>query len=206
MRQIIVGVMVPGEKATASDLRNAYQLGSLIAQEGWILLTGGRNAGVMDAANKGAKSANGLTLGILPRNNQDMVCDEVDIAIFTDIGNARNNINVLSSNVIIACGMGAGTASEIALAVKGNKPVILLTDDIESKVFFKKLSPDNVYLVDSVVNAIASTKAILNLSLFCLVPLVPLIPSPQLLLHNHTHTTRRCKYYTATHGLQGYFV
>lgn len=162
MRKIIVGVMGPGEKATASDLQNAYQLGSLIAQEKWILLTGGRNAGVMDAANKGAKSANGLTLGILPRNEQDSISDEVDIAIFTDMGNARNNINVLSSNVIIACGMGAGTASEIALAVKANQPVILLTDDAESKAFFKKLSPDNVYLVDSAIDAIATAKAILQ--------------------------------------------
>ncbi|MBD2339023.1 LOG family protein [Calothrix sp. FACHB-156] len=162
MRKIIVGVMGPGEKAIASDLQNAYELGSLIAQEGWILLTGGRNAGVMDAANKGAKSADGLTLGILPRNEQDSISDGVDIAIFTDMGNARNNINVLSSNVIIACGMGAGTASEIALAVKANQPVILLTEDVESKVFFKKLSPDNVYLVDSAIDAIATAKAILQ--------------------------------------------
>ncbi|MBD2213503.1 TIGR00725 family protein [Nostoc linckia FACHB-104] len=162
MRKIIVGVMGPGEKAIARDLQNAYELGSLIAQEGWILLTGGRNAGVMDAANKGAKSANGLTLGILPRNEQDSISDGVDIAIFTDMGNARNNINVLSSDVIIACGMGAGTASEIALAVKANKPVILLTYDAESKTFFKKLSPDNVYLVDSAIDAIATAKAILQ--------------------------------------------
>jgi hypothetical protein len=45
--------------------------------------------------------------------------------------------------------MGAGTASEIALALKGNKKVILLNDNEESRCFFKKLSPGNVYLVDS---------------------------------------------------------
>jgi uncharacterized protein (TIGR00725 family) len=162
MRKIVVGVMGPGEKATANDLQNAYELGRLIAQEEWILLSGGRNVGVMDAASKGAKSADGLTLGILPRNEQDSISHDVDIAIFTDMGNARNNINVLSSNVVIACGMGAGTASEIALAVKGNKPVILLTDDEASKVFFKKLSPDNVYLVESVVDAIALVKSMVN--------------------------------------------
>jgi len=65
------------------------------------------------------------------------------------IWNARNNINVLSSDVVIACGMGAGTASEIALALKGNKKVILLNDNEESKCFFKTLSPQNVYIVDS---------------------------------------------------------
>jgi len=148
-RKIIVGVMGPGEKATAIDLQNAYELGKLIAQQGWVLLTGGRNVGVMNAASQGAKAANGLTIGILPTDNTNAISQAVDIAIITDMGNARNNINVLSSDVVIACGMGAGTASEIALALKGNKKVILLTDNAESKGFFKQLSPQNVYIVDS---------------------------------------------------------
>ncbi|MCC5657098.1 TIGR00725 family protein [Nostoc sp. XA010] len=161
MRKIIVGVMGPGKNATANDLQNAYTLGQLIAKQGWILLTGGRNVGVMDTVSKGAKSAKGLTIGILPSDNQDSISSSVDIAIFTDMGNARNNINVLTSDVVIACGMGAGTASEIALALKGNKQVILLTNDEESKIFFKKLSPENVYIVESVDQAIATAKTIL---------------------------------------------
>jgi hypothetical protein len=60
--------------------------------------------------------------------------------------------------------MGAGTASEIALALKGNKKVILLTDDEESKVFFKKISPENVYVVDDVEQAIATVQTILSTS------------------------------------------
>jgi uncharacterized protein (TIGR00725 family) len=125
------------------------------------LLTGGRNVGVMDAASKGAKSAHGLTLGILPSNSSNGISEAVDIAIFTDMGNARNNINVLTSDVVIACGMGTGTASEIALALKASKRVILLTDDMHCKVFFQKLMPDNVYVADSCENAIATAKAIL---------------------------------------------
>lgn len=162
MRKTVIGVMGPGEKATANDLQNAYELGQFIAQQGWILLTGGRNIGVMNAASKGAKSCNGLTIGILPNSDQDGISEAVDIAIFTDMGNARNNINVLSSDVVIACGMGAGTASEIALALKAKKQVILLTDDVESKSFFKSMSPENVYIVESVVEAIATAKTILS--------------------------------------------
>ena len=162
MRKIIVGVMGPGDKATAKDLQNAYELGKLIAQQQWILLTGGRNVGVMDAASKGAKSTNGLVVGILPDDSKRGISEAVDIAIFTDMGNARNNINVLSSDLVIACGMGAGTASEIALALKGNKQVILLTDDVESKVFFQKMSPNNVYLVDEAQEAIATAQTILK--------------------------------------------
>ncbi len=160
-RKTIIGVMGPGDRATELDLQNAYQLGYLIAQQGWILLTGGRNVGVMEAANQGAKVAQGLTVGILPSNDTSGVSTAVDIAIVTDMGNARNNINVLSSDVVIACGMGAGTASEIALAIKSNKPVILLNDDINSKDFFQKLAPKNIYIADSVDDAIALTQSLL---------------------------------------------
>lgn len=160
-RKTIIGVMGPGKQATERDLQNAYQLGYLIAQQGWILLSGGRNVGVMEAANQGAKAAQGLTVGILPSNDTSGVSTAVDIAIVTDMGNARNNINVLSSDVVIACGMGAGTASEIALAIKSNKPVILLNDDLNSKDFFQKLAPKNVYIADSVEQAIALIKNIL---------------------------------------------
>ncbi|NMG18820.1 TIGR00725 family protein [Brasilonema bromeliae] len=162
MRKIIIGVMGPGEKATAVDMQNAYELGKLIATEGWVLLTGGRNVGVMDAASRGAKSVDGLTIGILPCHDSQGVSEAIDIAIFTDMGNARNNINVLSSDVVIACGMGAGTASEISLALKGNKKVILLSVDEESKNFFQKLASKNVYFVNDAENAIATTKEILS--------------------------------------------
>ena len=49
MSKIIIGVMGPGELATSKDMSNAYRLGKLIAQEGWVLLTGGKNVGVMRA-------------------------------------------------------------------------------------------------------------------------------------------------------------
>lgn len=47
MRKIIIGVMGLGNQANPKDLENAYQLRQLIAQQGWVLLTGGRAAGVM---------------------------------------------------------------------------------------------------------------------------------------------------------------
>lgn len=162
MKKIIIGVMGPGANATATDLQNAYELGKLIAQAGWVLLTGGRNAGVMDAASKGAKAANGLTLGILPTKDTSTISEAVDIAIVTDMGNARNNINVLSSDVVIACGMGAGTASEVALAIKGNKKVVLLTENNESKLFLRSLSKDQVFIAKTAADTIKIIRQILN--------------------------------------------
>jgi len=161
VKKIIIGVMGAGAGASEIDRKNAYKLGQMIAQQGWVLLTGGRNVGVMDAASKGAKAANGLTIGILPTDNTNNISDAVDIPIITDMGNARNNINVLSSNVIIACGMGAGTASEIALAVKANKKVILLNDSEESKIFFSSLSTDNILIAHQPEEVIKIIKGIL---------------------------------------------
>lgn len=161
MKKTIIGIMGPGESATSTDLENAYQLGKFIAESGWILLTGGRNVGVMEAANKGAKSANGLTVGILPGNDTRGISEAVDIAIVTDMGNARNNINILSSDVIIACGMGTGTASEIALALKAHKPVILLNENAESQLFFKSLGNFNIFVVNNAVEAMNQAREIL---------------------------------------------
>ena len=161
MRKTIIGVMGAGETATTVDIDNAYQLGKLIAEHGWILLTGGRKSGVMDAASQGAKAADGLTIGILPNNNTQGISEAVDIAIVTDLGNARNNINVLSSEVVIACGMGAGTASEVALALKNRKKVILLSEDRESQQFFRNLSPDKIFIARNPLNAIAIVQEIL---------------------------------------------
>jgi len=161
MRKIAIGVMGTGENATDSDRTSAYELGKAIALQGWVLLTGGRNTGVMNAASRGAKSADGLTIGILPGNDTNDVSKAVDIAIVTGMGNARNNINVLSSDVIIACGTGAGTVSEIALALKANKPVILLNPETESQNFWQKLSPKNIFVVSNVEVAIATIKTLI---------------------------------------------
>jgi uncharacterized protein (TIGR00725 family) len=116
----------------------------------------------MDAASQGAKSAHGLTLGILPGEDKTGISDAIDIAILTGIGSARNNINVLTSDVVIACGMGTGTASEIALALKAGKQVILLNDSRESQQFFSSLSPDWVIIVQNPEEAISRVRDILS--------------------------------------------
>ena len=132
--------MGPGEGASESDKATAFTLGKLIAEQGWVLLSGGRDCGVMDASCKGAKSAGGLTIGILPGTTRAGMSDAVDIPIITGTGNARNAINVLSCDAIIGCGMGAGTASEVALALKSDKFVILLNNDEISQRFFRSLA------------------------------------------------------------------
>jgi uncharacterized protein (TIGR00725 family) len=137
MRRPVIGVMGAGEPS-AGNLAAARELGRLVAERGWVLLTGGRPEGVMAAASAGAKEISGsLTLGILPSAGGGEGRD-VDIAVFTGMGEARNMINVLSSDVIVACGVeGPGTVSEIALGLKAEKPVILLGASESARELFQ---------------------------------------------------------------------
>jgi uncharacterized protein (TIGR00725 family) len=114
---------------------------------------------VMQAVNQGAKKVPGsLTLGILPTATSD-VSNDVDIAVFTDLHNARNNINVLTSDVVIACGNGGpGTVSEIALALKAGKRVILLAANALSKSFFERLGGNLVVAVKTPEEAVQASR------------------------------------------------
>lgn len=128
---------------SASQRDAARRLGRLIAEAGWIVLTGGRPAGVMDAASAGAKEVPGsLTVGILPGGPEDGVSGQVDVAVFTGLGNARDAINVLSSDVVVACGVeGPGTAAEVALALKAKRPTVLLGAPARVLEFYRPLDP-----------------------------------------------------------------
>lgn len=161
-RRAVIGVMGAGDNARTEDLKAALALGQAIAREGWVLLSGGTIKGVMDAVNRGAREAGGLTIGVIPGSDKSMMSKAVDVGIVTGMGSARNYINVLSSDVVIACGAGgAGTASEIALALKSKRPVILFNDRPESQAFFKIIGGDLVHFSDSVESTIALTRSLL---------------------------------------------
>lgn len=127
MSKKIIGIFGAGNVTEADEeYRAAYKAGYQLARKGLVILTGGLD-GVMTAAGKGAKEAGGTTVGILPGNSTTTPANNyVDIAIYTGMGEARNVINVKSCNAAIAIGGEYGTLSEIALALKGGCPIILL--------------------------------------------------------------------------------
>jgi uncharacterized protein (TIGR00725 family) len=154
--QLIVGVM-GGGMADPQDTESAYRLGSLIADQGWILLNGGRNAGVMASSARGARENGGITVGILPDDNLHGASPFIQIPILTGMGNARNCINVLSSHVVVACPGGTGTISEIALALKSNRPVILMNFDIQG-MFKHYLKTEMLFAVKTPEEVIVKIK------------------------------------------------
>jgi uncharacterized protein (TIGR00725 family) len=156
--KIIVGVMGPGENATPEDNEIAFELGKAIAKEGWVVLTGGRSFGVMDAAMKGARDRGGLTIGVLPDNTEQNASENADIRIVTGMGSGRNYISVLSSRIVVVLGMAAGTASEVALAIKANKKIILLNQDEITIRFFKNIGTYRVMVAKNVPEVITQIK------------------------------------------------
>jgi uncharacterized protein (TIGR00725 family) len=125
-----VAVIGPGDEPTVV----AAEVGRLLAERGATLICGGRG-GAMEAACRGAKEADGLTVGILPGSDRSEANPFVDVVLPTGLGEARNALVVGAADVVIAIGGGYGTLSEIALALKVGKRVIGLgTWEIEGVV------------------------------------------------------------------------
>jgi uncharacterized protein (TIGR00725 family) len=136
----VVGVL--GSGGVAHEER-ARALGHWLGGQGVHLLTGG-GGGVMSAVSRAfseAPARRGIVIGVLPGGSaqeasvtrQGYPNPWVEIAVFTHLPlsgregtdpMSRNHINVLSSNVLVALPGGAGTASEVALALRYRRPII----------------------------------------------------------------------------------
>jgi len=119
----MIVAVVGGGRCSAEEAKLAEAVGQGLARRGVILVCGGLG-GVMEAACKGAKSAGGTTIGILPGDSRHAANPHVDIPIVTSLGYARNVIVVKSAQAVIAVGGSYGTLSEIAYALQNDIPVI----------------------------------------------------------------------------------
>jgi uncharacterized protein (TIGR00725 family) len=143
-RRPVLGVIGPGEQAAPRDVADAFEVASLAARSGWVVLTGGRDVGVMDAASRGARSEQGIAIGVLPELDARGASRALDVAIVTGLGEMRNHVIVLSSDAVVVCGMSAGTAAETSLAIRARKPVVLVRPEKDVETFFERLGPVRV--------------------------------------------------------------
>ena len=103
----------------------AEEVGRLLAERGATVVTGGRGE-VMAAASRGAKSAGGATIGILPGETREGMNEWLDHVVVTGIGHARNLAVVASGEAVIAVGGKYGTLAEIGFALTLGRPVVVL--------------------------------------------------------------------------------
>lgn len=151
----IIGVMgnASGE-ITQQQLDAGYSVGREVALNGMILLTGGCK-GVPEAAARGAKSENGMVIGISPAVNYNEHISKydqskiIDLYIYTGLGDAgRIPINVRSSDAVILVGGGYGTLAEFSCAC------------IEKKLigYLSNISGTTTS-IDAIINMIGTPKA-----------------------------------------------
>ena len=124
IRKLMIAV-IGGNTCTASIAEIAEETGRIIAEQNWILVCGGRG-GVMEAACKGALAAGGITIGILPDEDDLKANPFVSIPIATDMGIARNVIITRYADAVVAIDGAFGTLSEIAFSLQLEKPVFCI--------------------------------------------------------------------------------
>ena len=111
--------------ATGKLYEQAREVGRLIVERDGIVVCGGLS-GVMEAAARGATEAGGTAIGILPDEDRRRQNEFLSYSVATGVGQARNLAVVCSADVTIAVGGEYGTLSEIGLARKVGRPVVVL--------------------------------------------------------------------------------
>ena len=114
----------PKSPPSPEALRAAERVGANIAGAGAILITGGLS-GVMEAASRGAKRANGLVIGMLPGFRKEDANAYVDVAITTGMGWMRNTLVIRAADAVIMISGGIGTLNELTVAYQ-DKPTVVL--------------------------------------------------------------------------------
>ncbi|MDD5622723.1 MAG: TIGR00725 family protein [Actinomycetota bacterium] len=123
-KEDIIKISVIGGSQVDNEIYDlAYEVGKEIARNGAVLVCGGLS-GIMEASCRGAREEGGLTVGILPTENENDANKYVDIKIPTGMGYARNVPIIISAHAVIAIDGSCGTLSEIGYALTYNKPVI----------------------------------------------------------------------------------
>ena len=119
-------VAVIGAGIASAELeRAAYDVGHHLARGGAVVITGGLG-GVMAAAARGCREGGGTSVGLLPGREAEEGNVWTDLPLATGMGEGRNVLVVRAAESVVAVGGEWGTLSEIALARKIGRPVILL--------------------------------------------------------------------------------
>jgi uncharacterized protein (TIGR00725 family) len=121
-----VAVCGPGRDCTEDDRESAFRVGQLLARRGAVVICGG-GTGVMAAVAAGARSENGVVVGVRPNDTRQGASPDLSVTLVTNLGEARNAIMVWSADAVIVVGGSWGTLSELALAKRrGGVPVVSL--------------------------------------------------------------------------------
>lgn len=140
MRVSVIG----GGSIDAATAKEASEVGRRLGERGFDVVCGGRG-GAMAAVCAGASETDATTIGILPGTDRSAANENVDVAVATGLGHARNALVPLNGDAVIAFDGGHGTLSELGFAGIYDQPI----------VGFDTHDLDGVYAADSPAEAVA---------------------------------------------------
>ena len=108
----------------------------------------------MAAAARGAKSAGGTTIGILPGTDRRDANEWIDYVVATGLGHARNAVVAASGDAVVAVGGRYGTLTEIGFALILGRPVVIVEPGLDVEGVPRAETPAEA--VDLVLAALAT--------------------------------------------------
>lgn len=136
--------MIGGSEASDAQYNTAFEIAAALAGAGYAVICGGRT-GVMDAACKGADTAGGTSLAVLPGLDPDTANAYASVVLPTVLGDyaaplatrtgdgthrdiSRNLVIVGAGRLVVAVGGAAGTANEMKLALQLGRTLVAVGD------------------------------------------------------------------------------
>ncbi|MCW8955713.1 MAG: YHS domain-containing protein [Gammaproteobacteria bacterium] len=186
--RLTVGVMGSASDGHSDEIVDiAYQLGKVIAEKSFVLITGACHGLPYECA-RGVFEAAGMSIGISPAlsldehvHEYDSPSDVYDVIIYTGSGlMGREVTNIRSSDMVVVIGGSSGTLGEFAIAYDEGKLIGVLegsggiTEQLPQLVesFKKDTGAQLVYNADPVqlieeLEAVYSTHHFHHPSCFC---------------------------------------
>jgi uncharacterized protein (TIGR00730 family) len=118
-------------------MQAATDTGHMLAEDGWRLVYGAGDVGLMGATARAAQAAGGETFGVIPAHLVNMEVGKRDLTqyVVTETMHERKKVMFMNSNAIIVMPGGAGSLDEFFEVLTWRqlglheKPVFLLNTD-----------------------------------------------------------------------------
>jgi len=169
-----------GANSAYSDAANRF--GTLLAQEGWRLVYGAGDVGLMGEVARAAQSAGGDTFGVIPVHLLRREVGKTDLTRFvvTETMHERKKVMIMNADAVVVLPGGPGSLDELFEALTWrqlglhDKPILVMNVDgywdplrtlvnqVISQGFADDSLADFVTWVDNPTTAISKLKQLLK--------------------------------------------
>lgn len=116
---------------------HARAMGTALAEEGWRLVYGAGDVGLMGEVARAAQAAGGETFGVIPTHLMSLEVGKTDLTSFviTETMHERKKVMLMNSDAVVLMPGGAGSLDEVFEALTWRqlglhaKPIVVLNTE-----------------------------------------------------------------------------